>query len=174
MKGTFALGFIEAIKQNVGLEKFQEILQHAGFKQEPVIFSTIDVDDDIFFKILHSTSKVLNVPLHQITEVFSDYWIHEYTQKIYKKVYQQYDSLKDFLLDLNWIHEMTTKNIPHPTPPKFEYQWENEKTLLITYKSKRNLIDLVISHAKAAAKFYNQKINITKVGENTIRVEFLD
>jgi len=174
MKGVYVLGFIEAIKQKVGQEKFQKVLQHAGFKQEPVIFAIIDVDDGVFFRIIHSTSKVLNVPLCKITEIFSDFWIHHFTQKLYRKIYQQYNSFKDLLLDLNWLHEMLTKYLPRRKPPKFEYQWENEKTLLITYKSKRNLIDLVISHAKAAAKFYNQKINITKVGENTIRVEFLD
>jgi len=174
MKGIFALGFLETIKQKAGKEKYQEILNLAGFKQEPVIFAISDVDDEIFFKILYSTSKILNIPLHQITEAFSDYWIHEYTQKIYKKVYQLYDSLKDFLLDLNWVHEMTTKNLPQPEPPKFEYQWEDNKTLLITYKSKRNLIDMVISHAKASAKFFNEKIDISKIGDNVIRIKFLD
>lgn len=173
MKGSFLIAFFEALKQKVGQEKFQEILKHAGYKEEPIIFAISDVDDEIFFKILYSTSKVLDIPLHQITEAFSDYWIHEYTQKVYKKVYQLYDSLKDFLLDLNWVHEMTTKNLPHPTPPKFEYQWENDHTLLITYKSKRNLIDMVMSHIKSAAKHYNEKINLQKIQDNVIRVEFL-
>jgi len=70
---------------------------------------------------------------------------------------------------------MTTKNLPHPTPPKFEYQyqWENDHTLLITYKSKRNLNDIVMSHIKAVAKHYNEKINLQKIQDNVICVEFL-
>jgi hypothetical protein len=50
MKGTFIIAFFEALKQKVGQEKFQEILKHAGYKEEPIIFAISDGDDEIFLK----------------------------------------------------------------------------------------------------------------------------
>ncbi len=76
------------------------------------------------------------------------------------------------LLKLDSIHTTVTKNIPNSRPPKFSYEWKDEKTLLMTYNSQRNLIDLFIGLAKGVGKYYRENLSIKKLSTNNIEITF--
>ena len=69
------------------------------------------------------------------------------------------------------IHTNVIKTYGGSTPPRFSFE-EHGNKLIIYYNSKRNLVDLLMSLVKGTAKYYKEKINVNKVDNKTIEVEF--
>ena len=65
-----------------------------------------------------------------------------------------------------------TKTITNAKPPRFKYEWEDDRTLIMNYHSHRGLIDFVVGLVKGVSKFYQEKLNVTKLDSNKIKVVF--
>jgi hypothetical protein len=70
------------------------------------------------------------------------------------------------------MHKSVTKNIENANPPKFEFEWKNDKTLIITYISTRGLIDFVVGLAKGVGKYFNQNLLVRKISNTKVEVLF--
>jgi hypothetical protein len=73
---------------------------------------------------------------------------------------------------LDEVHVMMTATIPNAHPPRFEYQWEGESTLNVTYHSQRNLIDIYIGLVKGVGKFFKEQLIVTKLSQHHVRIKF--
>ncbi len=76
------------------------------------------------------------------------------------------------MLDLNNIHVIMTKTMDNAHPPKFEFEWKNDNTLLIHYSSERGLIDFAVGLTKGVGTFYNEDLKVTKLGPDTFQTVF--
>jgi len=70
------------------------------------------------------------------------------------------------------VHAAVTKSVPNSHPPRFEYEWKNEKTLIMKYKSQRGLIDFVVGLAKGVGKLYGENLKVTKIGNDKVEIVF--
>jgi len=76
-------------------------------------------------------------------------------------------------LKMDSVHVATTKSIPGANPPRFEYEWKDEKTLIILkYKSRRSLVDLMVGLIKGVGKFYKEDLKVTKLGSDKVEIAF--
>ncbi len=123
-------------------------------------------------KIISACMEVLNLSLTQLADAFGDYWINVYTQRLYWVYYKESKNAKDFLLKMDNIHVKLTKDIPNAHPPRFEYEWKDDHTLIIHYRSKRKLIDLVVGIAKAVGKYYKEDLQVKKLSEDKVEIKF--
>jgi hypothetical protein len=73
---------------------------------------------------------------------------------------------------LDEVHRKTTENIPNARPPRFEYAWQDPKTLLMKYKSQRNLIDLLAALVKGVGKHFKENLRISKQSGDTLKIVF--
>jgi hypothetical protein len=73
---------------------------------------------------------------------------------------------------LDNVHVGVTQNIKNSHPPRFEYEWKNEKTLIMTYKSERGLLDIFIGLIKGVGKLYKEKLIVSKIGTDKVQVQF--
>ncbi len=87
------------------------------FNVPPVGF----VEDEIVLKIVQNLCKVANVSLEEVADLFGDYWANVYSQRIYKVFYDEARNAKDFILKLDRVHWLVTRNIPYASPPRFDY-----------------------------------------------------
>jgi len=122
--------------------------------------------------VIKSTCDVLNLSLEQVADAFGDYWVNVYTQKIYRVHYLDCNTSKDFLLKMDYVHVMVTNNIPNARPPRFEYEWKDQKTLIMKYKSHRNLIDLLVGLIRGVGKFYKEDLKVTKLTNDKVEIVF--
>jgi len=67
---------------------------------------------------------------------------------------------------------MVTKNIQNAHPPRFEYEWKDQKTLIMKYKSHRNLIDFLVGLIKSVGKFYKEDLKVTKLTNDKVEIVF--
>jgi len=137
-----------------------------------LILPISDIDDQVVMNVIKSTCDVLNLSLEQVADAFGDYWVNVYTQKIYRVHYLDCNTSKDFLLKMDYVHVMVTNNIPNARPPRFEYEWKDQKTLIMKYKSHRNLIDLLVGLIRGVGKFYKEDLKVTKLTNDKVEIVF--
>ncbi|MCD6238438.1 MAG: heme NO-binding domain-containing protein [Thermotogae bacterium] len=160
------------VVKNFGEDKWKNALVKAKIDKEPRILATSDIDDQIVLKIVNSVREVLNISLVQAADAFGDYWVNVYSQKMYRPYFIGVKTAKEFLLKMDSVHAKTTRNMPNAYPPRFEYKWEGEKTLIMKYKSQRGLIDFMVGMIKGVGKHYNEELKVTKLGGDKVRVIF--
>lgn len=172
MKGVIALCLKEVVVEHYGADQWQAIVAHAGHSKDPMILPIADIDDQVVIGLLTSTCQVLNISLEQATDAFGDHWVNVYSQKMYRAYYDGARSAREMLLKMDDIHVMVTRHIPGSHPPRFEYEWEDEKTLIMKYKSERGLIDLLVGLIRGIGKLYRENLTVTKLSSDRVRVVF--
>lgn len=172
MKGVIALAVKELIEKKFGQSAWKEILEKAGITKEPMLLPITDVDDKIILNILDSIASVLKLTPTQVADAFGEFWVMEYSQKLYKHYYTAAKNAKEFLLKMDEVHASITKKMANSKPPRFEYEWSDNRTLIMKYKSSRGLIDIMVGLIKGVAKYYKENLKITKLGRDKVQIVF--
>ena len=143
MKGVIPNCLGKLIKSKYGDDQWELILDTAGFPKYSAFPISKDIPDEEVMKVVESACKVLNITLQQAADAFGDYWVNDYAPKIYYPYFNQSKSAKEFLLNMDNVHKSTTQDIENAHPPRFDYRWKDENTLIMTYKSERSLIEFL-------------------------------
>ncbi len=171
MKGAIVDCMKKLIISMHGREKWEKCLDEAGINPKTVFLPSVDVPDRDVLKIIDSICRCLNISKIQLTELFGDYWVNKYAIRVYKTYYKGRNA-KEFILNINDIHKSVTKNIKGAMPPKFTYVWKDDQTLIIKYQSHRGLIDFVVGLIKGVGKYYNEELQVSKIGESKVQIKF--
>ena len=172
MKGVIADCLGKLVSNKFGKEKWQDSLELAGLPPYTSFLATQDIPDESIMKVIESVCKVLDINLQQAADVFGDYWMNDYAPHIYGVYYRQSKSAKQFLLNMDDVHRMTTENIPNAHPPRFTYEWEDDDTLIMNHESKRGLIIFLIGLIKGVGKYYKENLEVKQMGDNRVQVVF--
>ncbi len=172
MKGVIVKCLEELAKEKFGLHKWEKVLAKAGINKNTVFLATSDIDDNCVIKLIKSLCEELNLSLPDIADLFGDYWVNIFAPKIYGIYYKDQKSAKEFLINMDSVHEETTRSMPNAHPPRFEYDWKDKNTMILSYKSKRGLIDLMIGLVKGVGKYYDEDLQINKISEDKLEIVF--
>ncbi len=172
MKGVIVKCLADLVTEKFGREKWEEAMEKAGMEKETVFLATENVDDAVVLRLINSVCDVLDISLVQAADAFGEYWVCSFAPKIYSIYYRGVNSAKEFLIKMDEIHRMTTQNIPDARPPRFGYEWKNDRTLIMTYNSKRGLIDIMVGLIKGIGKYYRENLSVTKLGPDRVEVIF--
>ncbi len=148
MKGVIAKCLADMVTEKFGREKWEEVLERAGLKKGTAFLATENVDDAVVLRVINALCNVLGISLQQAADAFGEYWVCKFAPKTYPFYYKGINSAKEFLLNMDKVHELAIKNISGAMPPRFNYEWKDNRTLIMTYKSKRGLIDIFIGLIK--------------------------
>jgi len=171
MKGTIAKATKMLIEKKFGIKIWEQILIDAGYPNDHVFLIRDDINDEDIFKIFDSIKNITGLNDAQIFNAFAEFWVLEYLDLVYPAF--KYNNAKDFILALDEIHEVMADSIPNSKPPRFDYKWLSDNELQVTYKSYRNLIDLVVLIFQALNKKYDDKIEVEKLNEKDIKITFI-
>lgn len=172
MKGVVAIALKELVVNEFGEDKWHEALGNAGVDKEPVILPFSEVDDALVVEVVRGVCKALDISMEQAADAFGEYWVGVYSQKLYRHYYSSCATAKEFLLKMDEVHVSATKFVPGARPPRFEYKWENDKTLVMTYKSHRGLMDIMIGLVEGVGRFYKEELQVDKIGNEQARIVF--
>lgn len=171
MKGSIVKCCAELVKDYYGEKAWIEILEESG-ESKMSIRPITDVDDQTVFKIFESICKVLNISRQEAFDIFGEYWVKIYVPRIYPIFYIQSESAKQFIMSMDKVHEHVTSMLENANPPRFKIEEIDEKTIIVDYISKRNLIDLFIGLIKGVGCYYKTSITIKKLSENRVELTF--
>lgn len=172
MKGVIPDCFGKLIVSKYGKDKWEQCLEGAGLKKNTPFLPTSDIPDADVLNVVQSACKVLNISLQEVADGFGDFWVNDYARKIYKAYFKKAGSAREFLLNMDNLHNEVTKNIPNAHPPRFTFDWANDKTLIMTYKSDRGMIDFLVGLVKGVGKFFNEDLQVKKVGNDKVQIIF--
>ncbi|MCP4756930.1 MAG: hypothetical protein GY866_39205 [Proteobacteria bacterium] len=172
MKGVIAMCLGELVKEKFGKDKWEASLEGAGLDKNRPFLATENVDDAAVLDVVGSVCKVLNITLIQAADAFGEYWVNTFAPKLYKAYYRQSKTAKEMLLNMDKVHEVVTASIPDAQPPRFDYEWKNDNTLLMKYNSKRGLIDFLVGLVKGVGIYFKEDIKVTKRGSTTVEIVF--
>jgi len=172
MKGAIISCLKELVVSKAGKEKWNEIMLASNQNPMTPIYSNSDVPDAEAMNIVKQTCNILNISLIEAADAFGDYWVNNFAARIYQAYYMGRKSAKDFILQMNDVHERVTKNIENSSPPKFSYQWETDKILYFTYHSNRGLIDFVVGLLKGVGRYYKENLKVTKLSDTIVEIVF--
>lgn len=91
---------------------------------------------------------------------------------MYRPYFDAANSAKEFLLRVDSIHQAMTQIQPDARPPRFEYEWKDDKTLILKYISHRGFIDFVVGLAKGVGKYYKEDLKVAKLGNDRVELVF--
>ena len=173
MKGIILTCAAELVSTKFGADKWKAVLAASQLPEEKVFLASDDVDDAKALEVIGNTAKVLNLSLGQVADAFGDYWVNDYAPKIYGHYYRKSKDARSFLLSIAAIHVSTTKSMANARPPKFEYSWPEKDLLEMKYISHRGLIDILVGLVKGVSRYYDEPLEITKVGSDKLHIRFL-
>jgi hypothetical protein len=174
VKGTITACLKELVVAKFSEEKWQAILSDCGLAKKNALLQMMgaDIPDNEVSALLASTCKVLGLSIQQAADAFGEYWCCVYAPRIYKAFYTRFKSAREMIVGMDEIHVATTNQVPNAHPPRFAFKWENDRTLVVDYKSKRNLIDIYIGLTKGVGIYFKETLTVTKLSSSQIRIVF--
>jgi hypothetical protein len=172
MKGTIIRCLQDMVTAHFGKDKWEKSLQDIGLSSDTIFWPTLDVDDAQVMELVGSLCRNLNLSLEQAADAFGDYWINCYAPKMYPIYYASHTTARDFLLSMNDVHMEMTRAMEDARPPGFSYEWQDDRTLIMHYKSHRGLLDFVVGLAKGVGKYYKENLQVSKAEPDKVRIVF--
>ena len=74
--------------------------------------------------------------------------------------------------EIDEVHERMTKTIAGSRPPRFTFEWRDDRNALLHYKSHRSLLLIVVGLARAVLKHFNEPGQVSEVSPTTIKIAF--
>ena len=175
MKGTITRCAKELVESRFGEDKWQAILEDADVDQDTryrLSYPTTDIDDSVAKDVLVSTGRVLGLSPEQVAEAFGEHWCCEYAPKIYSSIITRFNSAREMILGMDKVHVQMTATIKNARPPRFDYDWQDDNTLIVTYKSFRGMIDIYRGLVMGVGKLFNEPVQARKVDNARVEIIF--
>jgi hypothetical protein len=172
MKATFAICLANMVEEKYGKDRWAAALTRAGFPVNKFFMVSEDVADADVFKLMDAVCKVLNITLQDTADAFGEYWMTTFAPHFYKVHFQGVNNAREFLLRMDHVHEITTKDVPSAHPPRFTYHWKDDRTLLMTYHSARHLMAFFIGLVKGVGKYFHEDLRISMASNNCLEISF--
>ncbi len=171
MKGTIVKCMEDLVTKRFSAAKWKESLTNAGMPATRMFTTLEDVPDGNVLALMKGIATALSLSMEQVMDAFGEYWSCVYAPALYEIYFTKAKTARDFLLNLDNIHEIVTRTMKPARPPRFRYEWKGDKHLLMHYQSARGLITLMPGLIRGVGKYYKQNLKVSLAG-NTVHVEF--
>jgi methyl-accepting chemotaxis protein len=172
MKGVVVGSIKDYYISKKGEDEWFNLLEQVGLDRHKLILASTDFEDASVEKIIDKMADSLQLNTEKLLKELGEYFVTNSTQKLYRYFYKKHNNAKDFLLDMDKLHVQMTSVINEAKPPRFDFEEKDEKTLIIKYKSHRNMLSYVEGAAIGVGKVYNNKLTVNKIGDDKIEVKF--
>ncbi|HEY1983921.1 MAG TPA: heme NO-binding domain-containing protein [Terracidiphilus sp.] len=171
MKGTVVKCIEELVGGKFGAAKWKECLKNAGLPESKLYSTFDDVPDAEVMAIIKAIAVIASLSLAQVMSAFGEYWSTVYAPRVYKSYFDAAKSTRQFLLNLDNVHVAMTRSVKSAKPPRFSYEWQGDKHLVMHYASERGMVALMPGLVAGLGKYYKDHPNVRLVG-NAVHVQF--
>jgi hypothetical protein len=163
MKGVVNKGIQELVEARFGTNAWEEIKKRAGC-EEPFFATSEDYPDGMTFALIEAVSELSGLSVETVQVELGKFIV----PNTLKKSYPTYFSLagsspRDFLLNMNRVHEQVTRSIPNAMPPRFTYEELPDGRLLVQYDSPRRLCNVLRGLILGVGNLFRQELVIRKL-----------
>jgi hypothetical protein len=174
MKGTITRCLGAWVTAQFGPERWNEILVegNVGNQTLSISMAIADIDDRLAIELFGVTARVLGISDDAVADGFGEHWCCVYGPALYRSVFRRFKNARELLLGLDHVHIEVTAMMTNARPPRFDYHWESDRVLLVTYKSPRNLLPLYMGLARGVGKYFKEPLDVRRAGPDLVRIEF--
>jgi len=172
MKGLVAKSLEELVINKFGENHWKEILKKSNLPEDLKIYSHKDIPDEVIVNVIHNTCEELGITFEQAADAFGDYWINDFVSKKYFAFFKKGIKAKEFLLEMNRVHEKMTDKMENAHPPRFDFEDIDKNTLIMSYHSERNLEPIWLGIIKGVGRYYNEKLDLSLLAKNKVKIVF--
>jgi hypothetical protein len=151
---------------------WHEVLSQASLDPASLFTLNQDVDEQQAVALFHASETVLGLTWIELCDAFGHRWCISHAPKIYRSFYRKHKSAREFILGINDMHLRLTAAIPNARPPHFQVAEAGAKSLLVTYTSPRQLIDLAVGLARGIGEYYKEKLSVKKLSASQFLIDF--
>jgi hypothetical protein len=171
MKGTILTCMKELVESRHGASTWQQVCAHAKVSPTRPVMPFSEIPDEDIFAVVGGICAALGVTQVQALDAFADYWCCVYAPRLYKTYFEGKKNTREFVLGINEMHARVTKQMK-ASPPHFVLEWKDQRTLVMTYQSKRPLIDLAAGMLRATGRYYGEDVQVKKLDDTHLQVAF--
>ena len=160
MKGIIFTEFMELVEGKFGLEVLDQVLDLSN--DEGIYTSAGSYDHRELIKLIVNLSKVSDIPVEKLQEVFGEYVFQNLLKSISNHAsLQQCTNTFQFVRHVeDFIHAKVKKLYPDANPPQFDFISETESEIVFDYKSARCLVHVCLGLVRGGAKHFGDTIEI--------------
>ena len=171
MKGTVVKCMEELVTGKFGAAKWKECLKKSGLPESKMYSTLEDVSEGEVLELMRGIGEANGLGSAEVMGAFGEYWSTIYAPKMYKSYFDSAKSTREFLLKLDDIHVSMTRTMTSARPPRFTYEWQDDKHLVMHYQSQRGLVALMPGLIAGLGKYYKDHPSVRLAG-NAVHVHF--
>ncbi len=156
MKGTVVNIWLNTLEKLYGKDKRNRVLVESGWNPNRLITPIEEVDDKQIFSLIEAFAKSEGVEPSIIWRKLGQNNVESF-HKWFPSYFEK-SSAKSFMMLMDKVHAQLTKMIPGAKPPRLIPEELDDKNVIITYKSKRGLIDYLLGLIEGVAKHFGESI----------------
>jgi hypothetical protein len=139
MKGIINKGIQEMIEAKYGTETWEKVKSLAGC-EETFFAISLDYPDEITLDLVKAASEVSGLSIETVMIEYGKFMVPNTLKKYYPTYFKLAGSSpREFLLNMDRVHEQATRSVSKSMPPRFDYEELPDGRLLMHYYSKRGL-----------------------------------
>ncbi|MBT9148322.1 MAG: hypothetical protein DDT32_02094 [Syntrophomonadaceae bacterium] len=163
MKGIINKGIQELVEIKFGAEAWEKVKSLAGC-EEPFFAISLDYPDEMTLALVRAVSEVSGLPIETVQVEFGKFMVPNTLKNHYQTYFKLAGSSpREFLLNMDRIHEQATRSIPKALPPRFDYEELPDGRLLIHYHSKRGLCTVLRGLILGVGIYFNQELQVREI-----------
>ncbi len=172
MKGIVLDCLKHLVVNNFGAEKWEEIRTASSAAAARDLAFADDVDDVEALAMFGLACEKTGLTFQQACDAYGTYWVGDYIPTRFPQFFEGVRSTREFLLKLDGVHETVPTLIKDARPPRHTYDWQDEKTLVMTYNSSRDLIELFDGAVRGVAIRFGEVIETKILDRKRVEIRF--
>jgi len=170
VKGTIPQAAEKFVREKFGDATWDEVCVEAGLRRDSYFMPAADIDDRTVIRVVEAIGTVLRLRPQQVADAFGEYFVCDYASELYPAYFRGVTNARELLLKVDTIHSLVTRSVPNARPPRFAYSWSDENTLVIDYRSPRQLHAIFLGLIKGAGAHYGEELAVRAAGSRvTVR-----
>ncbi|XP_046380373.2 guanylate cyclase soluble subunit beta-2-like [Haliotis rufescens] len=154
----------ELVQDKFSNETWQKILRESGLDEHDHFLVFYRYEDKLTFQLIGAVSKILDLSLEAVLEVFGDYFVSYCLRHGYDKMLKTLGGdMKSFIQNLDSLHSLLAFSYKNIEAPSFRCESHPDGSLMLHYYTTRpRLYPIVIGSVRAVGReIFKQKVDIT-------------
>lgn len=163
MKGIINKGIQELVEARYGEEVWQKVKSLAGC-EEPFFAISLEYPDEMTEALIKSASEVSGLPVETVMVEYGKFMVPNTLKAHYPTYFKLAgSSAREFLLNMDRVHEQVTRSIAKSVPPRFEYEELPDGRLLMHYRSQRRLCPVLRGLILGVGLLFEQDLRVREI-----------
>ena len=162
MKGVIFTELLELVEDQFGYEVVDKMISEAALENGGAFTSIGTYDHGDLLKMVVSLSNQLGVEVPVLVKTFGKHLFKTFSKKHASKIAGMNSAFELIEKVESFIHVEVRKIYPDAQLPTFEYEYLDEDTLIVKYRSERPFADVCEGLMEQCIEHFGEEISISR------------